>query len=258
MNALLLMPSTKVDIECDGSKRSIEIERDTWLAACQDLMQGVRGTILKACEQAAIDPAQIDTCVTMGPLLKINQVRDQLLGDLKTSTQQHSVDRTDVARGAAACLAGELPGRGDIAMPPRGITSQSIGIVIEDARRRRRILPIIPKGTSLPARTNRRLTVGKDHATMTLSLVESSGVDGNEWQSLGRHDFEVAGDADRKSNRARMIGFELDMNGVLAVRAQAPGAPGSKRLPSLPKSPLTEDDIAEWSAWIAELVRPSV
>ena len=111
-------------------------------------------------------------------------------------------------------------------MPPRGVTSQTIGIVVEDAKGRRRILPIIPKGTALPARTNRRLTVGSDRDSMTLSLVESSGVEGDDWHSLGRYDFDIG----QSKNRARMIGFEVNVNGMLNVRAQTPGTSSSTKL----------------------------
>ena len=253
MNSLLLLPTVKVTVKMNRSNPQVTILRQDWLSACQDLIQGVRKSILKACEQASLSLSDIDACVTMGPLLRITELRDVILDGLNGSVAFHTVDRTDVARGAAACLAGELPGRGDIAMPPHAITSQTIGIVVEDARGRRRILPIIPKGTSLPARTNRRLTVGKDRDTMTLSLVESSGVEGDEWHSLGRHDFEIHGNPQQRLNRTRMIGFEIDMNGILTVRAQTPGSPGSKRLPALPEPTLAEDSIPEWIEWINEI-----
>jgi hypothetical protein len=161
----------------------------------------------------------------------------------------HPVDRSDVARGAAACLAAELPGRTGLTMPPRSVSGQSLGIVVEDAKKRRRILPIIPKGTSLPARTNRRLTVVKERDSMTLSLVESSGVANEDWHSLGRYDFQL-GDS---RVRSRMIGFEVNVNGLLQVRAQLPGKPGSTRLPSLPEPVLSEEAIAEWIDWLASL-----
>jgi hypothetical protein len=81
---------------------------------------------------------------------------------------------------------------------------------------------------------------------MTLSLVESSGVEGDDWHSLGRHDFQV-GDS---KIRARMIGFELNVNGMLTVRAQAPGTSGSIKLPTLPEPALSDEDIVEWTKWI--------
>lgn len=252
MNSLLLMPKVTISVTRKGQRFSVEIARKDWIGACDDLVVGVRDSILRACKEASISLPDIDACVTLGPLLRIGEIREAILHGLDDSVEHHTVDRVDVARGAAACLAGELPGRGDIAMPPHGVSSQSIGIVVEDVRGRRRILPIIPKGTSLPARTNRRLTVGKDRKAMTLSLVESSGVEGEDWHSLGRYDFEIENRSSNRTRRTRMIGFEIDMNGMLTVRAQAPGAPGSTKLASLPATVLPEDDVAEWTDWMGE------
>ncbi len=249
MNSMLLMSTVTVTIDVNEQKKSVQIERRHWLQACEELAAAVRDTISKACEQASVSIDQIDTCVTLGPLLRIAMIRDAVLRGIGENVRIRAMDRADTARGAAACLAAELPGRRGIAMAPRGVTSQAIGIVVEDAKGRRRILPIIPKGTSLPARTNRRLTVGSNRDSMTLSLVESSGVDGDDWHSLGRYEFQVGESGDR----TRMIGFEVNANGLLTVRAQTPGRPGSTKLPSLPEPMLSEESVAEWTKWLQRL-----
>jgi serine/threonine protein kinase len=246
MNSMLLMPSALIKIDGPSGQISVKIERRRWLQACEDLAAGVRATIKTACREASISLRNIDICVTLGPLLRIPTIRDAVLRGHSEKLEISPLDRADTARGAAACLAAELPGRREISMPPRSVTSQSIGLVVNDAKGRRRILPIIPKGTALPARTNRRLTVGAERESMTLSLVESSGVEGDDWHSLGRHDFEV-GDS---KTRTRMIGFELNVNGVLTVRAQAPGTSGSTKLATLPTPALSDEDLIEWTKWI--------
>ena len=248
MNSLILLPEAAIAIEkSPGVGKTVTVSREQWLNECRPLMDGLGKTIGVACRRADITIDDIDCCVTLGPLLRIVELRKKLLRSLPKNVTMHSVDRVDVARGAASCLASELPGRPKSVMPPRGVSSQSIGIVVEDIRGRRRILPIIPRGTSLPARTNRRLTVGKNHKTMTLSLVESSGVNGDEWQSLGRYDFEV--DASDLATRSRMIGFELNVNGMLSVRTQS-ASQGSTLMPTLPTPPLDEEQIAHWADWL--------
>ena len=81
---------------------------------------------------------------------------------------------------------------------------------------------------------------------MTLSLVESSGLSRNDWQTLGRSEIKI----DDGGNRSRMIGFEIDVNGLLIVRAQAEGATSSNRMPTLPEPKLTDEQIAEWTRWL--------
>jgi hypothetical protein len=194
--------------------------------------------------------ADVDRCVTLGPLLRIGVVRNAVLRGISDKIEFSPVDRTDTARGAAACLAAELPGRGaSFAMPARGVTGQTIGIVVEDIKGRRRILPLIPFGTSLPARTNRRLAVGSERDSMTLSLVESSGLSRNGWHSLGRYEIQIA----EAQHRSRMIGFEVDVNGILVVRAQAHGAPSSNKLATLPEPKLSAEQMADWSRWLDTL-----
>lgn len=81
---------------------------------------------------------------------------------------------------------------------------------------------------------------------MTLSLVESSGVHGQDWHALGRYEFKI----DNPNYRSRTIGFEVDVNGLLQVRAQDPSKTGSVKLSSLPESPLTDELISDWKAWM--------
>ena len=49
-----------------------------------------------------------------------------------------------------------------------------------------------------------------------------------------------------------MIGFELNVNGLLTVRAQTPGQHGSVTLHSLPSPVLSDDDIPDWMEWVAD------
>jgi eukaryotic-like serine/threonine-protein kinase len=266
MNAFLLLPQVEVRIERRGKTVSVSIRREDWLARCDDLVERVRHTIGLACRYAAVTPESIDRCLILGPLLRIPALQAKILSGLGKAVPLETADRLDCARGAAACLAGELPGRGDWMMPPRNVSSQSIGIVVEDNKGRRRILPIIPRGTLLPARTNRRLTIGPDRPTMTLSLVESSGLEGDDWHALGRHEFSLNGEGSETGtpsrklsqhdrSRGRNIGFELDINGLLTIRSQVPGMPGSSKLATLPASSLSEEDLAGWIRWLEEVAR---
>jgi hypothetical protein len=256
MNSLLLLSRVPVKLEHAGRTFAVEIRRDEWLGRCADLADEVCRTIELACERASLELERIDRCVTLGPILRIPQLRDRLFAGLSEDTPMDAVDRIEVARGAASCLAGELPGRGQASMPPASIASQSIGIVVEDARGRRRILPVIPRGTMLPARTNRKLTVGGNRPTMTLSLVESSGPRGDDWHSLGRHEFEVGDTAGPPTARKTcMIGFNLDINGLLAVRGQQPGTPGSFKLATLPEPTIADHEITAWMDWVNEHAR---
>ncbi len=248
MNAMLLADRARMTIPLDKKRVDLVVQRSAWLQRCSALVDELLADVYSACDRAGVSPERIDTLAVLGPILRLPEVRAKLLGLLRPSIKIHEIDRADLARGAAACLLAELPGRASVIMPPRGVTSQTIGIVIEDARGRRRILPIIPRGTLLPARTNRRLTVASDKDVMTLALVESSGVGGRGWHSLGRYTFDV--DTNHKA-QTRLISFEIDVNGLLNVRAQTPPKPGSVKLAPLPAPMLDDDTFATWNKRLA-------
>ncbi|TWU05900.1 protein kinase domain-containing protein [Stieleria varia] len=254
INSMLLLPEVIIGIDTDEKCLTVTVSRDEWLERSGDLIYRMRRCMHEVCTQAGVSPKSIQTCITMGPLLHMRELHERLLHKLSPTIQRKALDRPDAARGAAACLAAELPGRSDLALPPQTVASQSIGIVIADNQGRRRILPIIQKGTPLPARTNRKLSIAKDRQSMTLSIVETSGVHGKSWHSLGRYEFEVDKDSDNRLKRTRMIGFELNVNGLLTVRAQTPGTPESTKLSDIPISMLNERDEPQWQRWISDLV----
>ncbi|KAA5540254.1 Hsp70 family protein [Roseiconus nitratireducens] len=253
LKSLLLLPQVTITIDRDGQPLSIVVCREEWLERCHDLIQGLQRSMQLVCKLANVRPTQIDECVTLGPLLGIPAVRHKLLKHLRRNLHVRQVDRSEVARGAAACLTAELPQRSDMLTPPRCVSSQTIGIVVEGTGGRRKILPIIPRGTILPARTNRKLTIARNRDSMTLSVVESSGVRGDNWHSLGRYEFEVDKGSSNQLKRTRLIGFELNVDGLLSVRAQTPGTPESKRLPIIPASLLQAEGEAEWIRWMSNL-----
>ncbi|WP_182867701.1 protein kinase domain-containing protein [Rhodopirellula sp. JC639] len=253
MNTLLMLPEVTISVDKDGRSWAITVSRQKWLEQCADLIHAIRRDMHSVCQQAGVHPKKIDSSVIHGPLLRIEELQHRLFKKLSPELEVRVVDHSDIARGAAACLAAELPQRTDLLVPPRCVSSQTIGIVVEDSRGRRRILPIIPRGTKLPARTNRKLTIAKDRFSMTLSVVESSGVHGDKWHSLGRYEFNVDKDSNNQLKRTRSIGFELNVDGLLTVRAQTPGTPESKRLPIIPEPLLDPKDEPEWARWIAGL-----
>ncbi|MCD0460795.1 protein kinase domain-containing protein [Roseiconus lacunae] len=251
LQSLLLLPDVNVSIEFEEQLYSISVSRDRWLEHCSDLIHGIRQDMHQVCKASGVHPKKIDTAVTLGSLLKIVPLRKRLFNRLPNEMPVRVTDRSDIARGAAASLEAELPQRTQVLVPPKSVAGQSIGIVIEDSNRRRRILPIIKRGERLPARTNRKLSIAKERESMTLSVVESSGIRSESWHSLGRYTFEVERQADGQVKRTWMVAFELNVDGLLTVRAQTPGSPNSKRLTVIPEPTLPLKDETEWTRWMA-------
>ncbi len=245
VSAMFFATKARVSIPIGTKRVDLIVQREAWLNECSHLLTQFIETIYVACQRASTAPERIGKCVLLGPFLRLPEVRARLVKELGSNMSMETVDRADVARGAAACLVAELPGRAEMPMPPRGSTNQAIGIVIEDKHGRPRILPIIPRGSVLPARTNRRLTFKSNSDVMTLEIVESSGPTGEGWHALGRYTFQL--DRDASSGRTRLVSFEVDVNGLLNVRVQAPSSSGSVKLPKLPSTILTDLAVSQWT-----------
>ena len=247
MNSLLLMPQAKLQIEHGGRTSEVHVTRDQWLEACQDLLQAARENIELACRRAKLKPSQIQRCHVMGAVLRLPAIRQKVLGDLCPAATIELFERGDAARGAAACVASELPGNRQQGLPVRAIACRSIGFVVAERDGRRGILPIIPRGTAVPARTNRQLRGQPKNHQLTLSLAESSGATGDQWQTLGRHTIEVAED---ETAPTRRLGFEVDINGLLSVHLERPDLGRTIVLPPLPPPTIEDAHWADWRQWV--------
>ncbi|MEM0926696.1 MAG: Hsp70 family protein, partial [Planctomycetota bacterium] len=113
LNSLLLLDEVKITVERNGEAYSIVIKREEWLGVCEDLRLGIRKDMDRVCRQAGIHPKKINHLVTQGPLLKIIELQTRLTRKLHPNLRITAVDRSDAARGAAACLASELPQRSE-------------------------------------------------------------------------------------------------------------------------------------------------
>ncbi len=247
MNSLLLLPETTVEIRHEGKTETVKITRTEWLQACNDLMASIERGIALACSRAEIDANKIERCFVLSPILRLPPIRKRVFAALNKNASIEFFDYTDAATGAAACLASELPGHRDGILPTQTSVSHSVGFVISEATGKRKILPIITRGTPTPARTNRQLGgTAKDEA-LTLALVESSGVEDEAWQTLGRH--RIAVDASERAP-TRKIGFEIDINGLLSVHLERPDLGRTVRMPSLPELGMSPDQWEDWREWV--------
>jgi serine/threonine protein kinase len=249
MNSLLLLPETKVEIRHHDETEAVMVSRSEWLAACEDLLAAIEVAIADACRRAETPVEDLSRCLIHGPILRLPMIRTRIFASLVPDTPVDFFDPSDAAAGAAACLRAELPGqRGEI-LPVQSRASHSVGFVVADARGKRKIMPIINRGTPTPARTNRQLSGKAKDEHLTLALVESSGLQDESWQTLGRHRMMV--DAGEQSP-TRTIGLEVDINGLLSVHLERPDLGRTVKLPALPEMPVSADQWEDWREWVED------
>lgn len=240
--------SARIGFTAGGRKIEFGITRDQWLEVCEPLFLELLEMITLALEMANIAPERIRHTLLFGMPTRLEVIRRRLAERLNPEVSWVTVDRTDIARGAAACVAGELPGRGEIPLPPQPSTCHDLGLLVIDPQGRRRIRPVIPRGTLIPARTSRPLASG-NVSKQNLMLVESSTWRENAWRSLGSHGISTEPGAAKLE-----LMFEVDTDGCLVVRGRDPQTGTIERLPPRPQPTIDEDELNTWAEWVAELL----
>lgn len=242
----LLLESVNISFQRVNKPIAVAVTRADWLDACEPMMVELLQMIDLAMETANINSERVGDCLLLGILTRMGEVRKRIEKKFGDETAFSLVERTDVARGAALCVAGELPGRGDIPLPPQTATTHDIGLLVIDTKNRRRIRPIIPRGTALPARTNRRIAAGAAHLQV-LTVVESSTWRETSWRSLGSHRF-----ADKSPDAYLDLTFEVDVDCRLVIRRLDPNSGGLVRLPTLPPPTLAPEEVLQWTEWVRD------
>lgn len=231
-----------------GTRRvALAITREQWLEACEPLFAELLEMVSAALEFANVSPTRVRHVLLFGLPTRFEVVRQRLRDRLHPEVSWIPVQRSDVARGAAACVAGELPGRGEIRLPPQPATCHDLGLLVIDSQGRRRIRPVIPRGTLIPARTSRRIAAGS-LSKQNLMLVESSTWRENAWRSLGAHSIATEHGAKWE------LTFEVDIDGRLIVRGRDPETGMIERLPPRPQPTFDDEELAQWTEWVAELM----
>jgi eukaryotic-like serine/threonine-protein kinase len=244
----LLLESVNISFQRAGRTFAIAVSRADWLDACEPFTTELMQMIDTALEAADIDANRVSHCFLVGILTRMSATRTRLATKFNADTEFTLIERTDIARGAAICVAGELPGRGDIPLPPQASTTHDLGLLVVDAKNRRRIRPIIPRGTAIPARTNRRIAAGA--ATLqVLTVVESSTWRETAWRSLGGHRIELD-----ESDAFFEVTFEVNVDGRLIIRRRDPNTGSTSMLPTLPPPTLSVEEVQEWTEWVKELI----
>lgn len=250
LNQLCLQTTAEIRFDADGALRELVISRDAlfsvvrpWLDSLQEMLQCV-------CSEGPRDGQPILQCITVGVLAKMRPVRKLLQQAVGPACRFVALERPELARGAATALAAEMPGREGIPLPPLACTPHDLGVLAHGEKgTRKHIRPIVPRGTALPARTNRRLTAGPNQQlSTTLSVVESTHFNASKWRSLGSHTLPRY-----SQSQPVELGFEVDANGLLAIRTRNPHSGRTERLPALPPPTLEPADIRHWQQWIDSL-----
>ncbi|QEG40378.1 protein kinase domain-containing protein [Roseimaritima ulvae] len=259
LNQLMLQNSTRIRFKAENELRELEISRDAMFAVGHGWLSSFGEMLRQVTTDERLEGQPIHKCITVGQMSKMRPIRRMLRSAVGPQASFVAVERADLARGAAIAVAGELPGRDGIPLPPLACTPHDLGVlVLADRSEKKHVRPIVPQGTALPARTHRRLNpAGHGDDPQTLSVAEATDWEATKWRSLGSHRLPAAassaGSASSSSAAPVELGFEVDSNGLLAIRIRDPASGQTDRLPTLPQPTLSSAEIRHWQQWINDL-----
>lgn len=168
---LSVRPRAVISFEYQGRAAEIDIQREQFEEATQDLLDRTRFTTIQALKSAGLTWDEIDRVLLVGGATRMPMVR-RLLRELAKREPEASVSADEAVALGAAIHAGWLLGkaRGE---PPRfrirNVNSHSLGVVgVDPLTRRPRVGTIIPRNTRLPIIAKRRF---KTHRTNQRSIL---------------------------------------------------------------------------------------
>jgi molecular chaperone DnaK (HSP70) len=248
MNELMLRENTTLQFRSGGRELTIGVERNLLNQAGAGVEQALLEFAVEAIAQSGVISNDIQRVLLVGGLTKSLQVRGSVAALLGTAPEFIPVDRRTLAMGAALAAAAELPGRTTATSPPLSAATYDLGLVAyASGDAQPRTVPVIPRGTALPARTGRRLSRVGEKGEQSITVVESAGGVGRPWRALGTHSLLPT---DIHKNQEAI--FEVDIDGLLSIRLRSAETGETTRLPVLPQPTLSPDDIRLWRNWLSD------
>ena len=181
----------KAAVACDyrGAATRIEIAREQFEEATQDLLDRTRFTTVQALRATGLDWGDLDRVLLVGGSTRVPMVRD-MLGQLSGKEPDASVAADEAVAHGAALHASLILAR-QAGLPPafsiRNVNSHSLGVVgIEALSKRRRNGVVIPRNTPLPITAKRTFRTAKpNQRSIRVDIVEGESPSADDCTPIG-------------------------------------------------------------------------
>jgi len=191
-----------------------KLTRELFEKLSEKLIQGCRVPVEQALKDARLDKNKLDQVVLVGGSTRIPAVRE-LVKDLTGKTPNQSVNPDEVVAIGAAVQGGVLSGEvRDILLldvTPLSLGVETLGGVMTK---------IIGRNTTVPTKKSEFFSTSQDNQTsVQIHVLQGEREFASDNKSLG--DFKLDGIAPAPRNVPKIeVTFDIDVNGILTVRAQ--------------------------------------
>ncbi len=248
----------KAAIVCDhrGVSARLEVTRQQFEEATQDLLDRTRFTTVQALKAAGLDWSDIDRVLLVGGSTRMPMVR-AMLKEISGHEPDDSVAADEaVAHGAAlhaSIILAQQQGRPTI-LRIQNVNSHSLGVVgLDPLTQRRRNGILIPRNTRLPVTSRRTFRTRKaGQRTLGVQIVEGESPSADDCTPIGRCSVQELPQNLPAKTPVEVL-FHYKPNGRLQVRVTVPGMEYQVATEIVRENGLSKEQLDHWRQRICGL-----
>ena len=237
-----------------GRPRRVEITREQFEEATQDLLDRTRFTCVQTLRAAGLEWDDLDRVLLVGGSTRMPMVR-AMLQKLSGKPPDASVAADEAVAHGAALHAGLVLAKRDgraAAFSIRNVNSHSLGVVgVDPQTKRRRNGIIIPRNTPLPVSARRKFKTAKDdQRSILVQIVEGESPAADDCTPIGRctvADLPPGLPAQSPVD----VTFPYQADGRLKVRVQVPQTNRQLDTEIVRENGLSKEHMDAWRQFIS-------
>ena len=242
--------------EYQGKGHRLEISREQFEEATQDLLDRTRFTCVQALRAAGLEWSDLDRVLLVGGSTRMPMVR-AMLQKLSGKSPDASVAADEAVAHGAALHAGLVLAKRDgraAKFSIRNVNSHSLGVVgVDPQTKRRRNGIVIPRNTPLPVSAKRQFKTAKvGQRSILVQIVEGESPSADDCTPIGRCTVaDLPPGLPAKSPVDVIFNYQSDGRLKVRVRSGDPEAPGCRQDRQLETEIVRENGLSKehMDAW---------
>jgi molecular chaperone DnaK len=249
-------PKAPVVCEFRGKTARVEVSREQFEDATQDLLDRTRFTCVQALRAAGLDWSDLDRVLLVGGSTRMPMVR-HMLQQISGRPPDNSVAADEAVAHGAALHAGLLLAKREgrpASFSIKNVNSHSLGVVgVDPLTRRKRNGILVPRNTALPVTAKRVFKTSKqDQKSILVQIVEGESPSADDCTPVGRCSVRHL-PTGLPAKYPIEVYFHYQANGRLKVRVCVPKTDRQVETEIVRENGLSKEHMDAWRKHICGL-----